>query len=337
MPSNEELVRLSGVSRSTVFRFLRGQNVRPQARSAILAAMEQLNIQHEDHSVHHGSSLLISIRPDFRVFKGFDLSINGFIEKAEHYGFRVELKTGSAIEAVEAARGKAQIAGVLFLGKTMREEEAESERLRSAGIPHVFVNRMFDDLRFSWISVDHRLAAEEAVDHLVDLGHTDIGTWGVPHTYRIDKDKRTGYLRALEKSGLRVPVSCLDMETHGDLEPAVQALIESHKMPTAWFAPSDEHAMRLIKLARENEIRVPEDVAVVGMDDVGPAEYLTPPLTTVHIPFREAGSAAFDALRHLIENPSESSVRFLMKHRLIIRESSGASRIVPIPEREPHS
>ncbi len=319
-----DIVRLSGVSRSTVFRFLRGENVRPQVRASILAAMEQLNIRHENHSVHKGTTLLISIRPDFRTFKGYDLSIGGFVEKAEDYGFRVQLKTGSALAAVEQEKKLSKIAGVLFLGKTIAEEEEESAQLRTAEIPHVFVNRMFDDLGYSWISVDHRSAAQDAVSHLADLGHTEIGTWGVPHTYRIDKDKRIGYLAALEKKGLRVPDCCLDFDINGDLETAVQALIDNRKLPTAWFAASDEHAMRLIKIARENGVRVPEDIAIVGIDDVGPAEYLNPPLTSVHIPFREAGSAALDALRQLIENPSESSIRVVMRHQLVVRESCGA-------------
>lgn len=324
MSKSEDLVRLSGVSRSTVFRFLRGENVRSPARTAILAAMEQLNIRHENHSVHKGSTLLISIRPDFKAFKGYDLSINGFIEKAGTYGFRVELKTGSARAAVDSRKTAPPRAGVLVLGKTVAEEEEESRLLREAGIPHVFVNRMFDDLRYSWVSVNHRSAAREAVVHLLESGHREIGTWGVPNSYRIDRDKRIGYTAALAERGLPIPDSCLDFDRNGDLEEAVQRLIDERRLPNAWFAASDEHAMRFIKVARENGIRVPDDVAIVGMDDVGPAEYLNPPLTTIHIPFREAGGAAVDALKHLIENPSEDSIRIVLKHELVVRESCGA-------------
>ena len=86
MSTTNELTRLSGVSRSTVYRFLRGEGVRPKAREQILQAMQRLNIQHENHSVHKGSTLLISIRQDFKSFKGYGLSISGFISRAEAFG-----------------------------------------------------------------------------------------------------------------------------------------------------------------------------------------------------------------------------------------------------------
>ncbi|HUX20394.1 MAG TPA: LacI family DNA-binding transcriptional regulator [Spirochaetia bacterium] len=328
MAKTEELVRLSGVSRSTVFRFLRGDNVRPEARIAILEAMGRLNIRHEDHSVHKNTTLLISIRPDFKVFKGYDLSINGFIEKADSYGFRVELKTGSSLAAIEGGKNAPPPAGVLILGKPVAEEEEESALLRKAHIPHVFVNRMFDDLTYSWVSVNHREAAREAVSHLFGLGHREVGTWGVTSSYRIDRDKRIGYQAVHAERNLPIPDSCLDFDRHGDLEVAIQALIDEGRLPSAWFAASDEHAMRFIKVARENNIRVPEDVAIVGMDDVGLAEYLNPPLTTIHIPFREAGAAALECLRHLIENPTEDAIHMVMKYSLVIRESCGSKSVI---------
>ena len=95
MSRTEEIVQLSGVSRSTVYRFLRGESVRPGARSAILTAMQQLNIQHEDHSVHSGSTLLISIRPGFRAFRGYDLSISGFMHRAESFGSELNAEGSS--------------------------------------------------------------------------------------------------------------------------------------------------------------------------------------------------------------------------------------------------
>ncbi len=327
MSSTDDLIRVSGVSRSTLFRFLRGDSVRPWAREAILLAMQQLNIRHEDHSIHKGSTLLIAIRPDFKSFKGYDLSIAGFINRADPEGFHVQLRTGTGASIFDGGKRSAKPAGVLFLGKTIQEEEAESAQLRDMGIPHVFVNRVFDDLKHSWISIDHREAAREAVSHLFNLGHSEIGTWGITHTYRLDRDKRIGYLRAHEDRGVPVPASCLDFRDHGDLEEAVQKLIDEKRLPSAWFAASDEHAMRFIKVARDNGIAVPKDVAIVGMDDVDPAEYLNPSLTSIHIPFREAGSAAFDVLKRLIENPLEESVRVVMRHHLVIRESCGAPNI----------
>lgn len=325
MSRTDELVRHSGVSRSTVFRFLRGENVRPAARQSILAAMQRLNMEPSDYAVHDGRTILISVRPAFQTFKGYDLAASGFMERGESYGFRFQLKAGSALDSITEAGARADLAGVLFLGRTIPDEQRESERLTMLGIPHVFVNRVFHDTTTSFVSVDHRAAARDAVLHLFDLGFSEVGTWGHTTMFRVNSEKRHGYLRAYEERGLPKPESCLDFHEHGDLEEAVARLIVEKRPPPAWFAASDEHALRLIKVVREHGLSVPDDISIVGMDDAGQAEFMNPALTTVHIPFRAAGAAAFDVLKHLVENPVESSVRVFMKHNLVVRESCGSA------------
>jgi DNA-binding LacI/PurR family transcriptional regulator len=320
----DELVKQAGVSRSTVFRFLRGENVRPAARQSILAAMKRLNMEPADYAVHEGRTILVSVGPGFESFKGYDLAITGFVERGESQGFRFELKSGSPAVPRTDQGANDDLVGVVFLGRTIPEEEAESARLRQRGIPHVFVNRIFDDPGISWVSVDHRGAARDAVFFLMDQGYTEIGTWGHTSLFRVDREKRRGYVTAHEERGVAVPDSCLSFDEHGDLEPAVQRLVAEKRLPPAWFAASDEHALRLIKVVREYGVNVPDDIVIVGMDDAGQAEFMNPSLTTIHIPFRSAGAAAFEVLRHLIENPEEESMRVVMKHRLVVRESCGA-------------
>jgi DNA-binding LacI/PurR family transcriptional regulator len=226
------------------------------------------------------------------------------------------------------------LAGAVFLGRTIPEEKAESDRLRRNAIPHVFVNRVFHDMEMSWVSVDHYAAARDAVFYLMDKGFTEIGTWGHTSLFRVDLEKRRGYLDAFKERGLPVPDSCLSFDEHGDLEFAVERLITEKKLPNAWFAASDDHALRLTKVTRQFGINVPNDIVIVGMDDAGQAEFMNPSLTTVHIPFRAAGAAAFDVLRDLIENPQEKSIRVVMKHRLVIRESCGANQNQTSEEKE---
>jgi len=324
MSQTDDLVRLSGVSRSTVFRFLRGDNVRQEARTAILTAMRALNIEHEDHGVHANSTLLISIRPHFRSFQGYNQSIASFMTRAEAAGFHVQITTAGTTGIETSYSRLSRLAGVLILGKMVDEEESELKYLEARDIPYVFLNRVFHDSTTSWVSVDHRAAARDAVSHLLDLGHGEVGTWGLPAASRLESEKRAGYLDALSERGLERPVSCLDVSTHGDLESAVQTLIESRRLPGAWFAASDEHAIRFLKVARENGLAVPDDVAIVGMDDTGEAEYANPALTTVRIPYHEAGAAALVVLRNRIENPEIQAMTTVLRHRLVIRESCGS-------------
>jgi DNA-binding LacI/PurR family transcriptional regulator len=325
MAKTDQLIELSGIPRSTVFRFLRGGNVREPARSAILGAMQRLNMPFERHAVHAGKTLRILVKRDFKAFKGYGLAIAGFMERAEAQGFRVNLKAGSPHDP-DADLGRDAPAGVLMLGLTVEEEEYEIEQCRRAGVPQVFVNRVFDDPLVSWVSCDLRRAAAEAVEHLLALGHRAVGTWGVTATSRLDRAKREGFLDALRARGLADGGLALEADRHGDLEEALAGLIRTGRLPSAWFCGSDEHALRFMKVAKENGVRIPDDVAVASMDAVDASEYVSPALTSVRMPFQAEGAAAFDVLKRLIENPDERSVRVVLRHELIVRESCGAAR-----------
>ncbi len=323
----EDVAEQSGVSRSTVFRFLRGESVRPRAKSSILAAMEKLNMPYEAPRPLVSGTLQIAIRSHYRTFKGYGLAISGFMKRAEENGFTVQLRAGHPQE-MEARRRRNEDrespSGVLILGMTMEEEEFEIQKLREQGIPHVFVNRMFHDPDVSWVSCDLPRAAREATEHLIALGHRSIGNWGVTDSSRIDGLKRQGFLDALREAGISSFEWALEMHRHGDLEDAFQELVNRRALPTAWFCSSDEHALRLIRVARKNGVRIPEDLAIVGMDAVDDGEFAYPSLTAVKMPFEMEGEVAFDVLRHLMENPVEASVRVVLKHSLILRESCGA-------------
>lgn len=325
MAQTDEIISLSGVSRSTLFRFFRGDNIRSDAKQRILSAMQQLNIQYESPRAGESGALIISIRPDFKYFKGYGLSIMGFMSRAEQLGFRVQLQT-EGLSSTERLKKVPDLQGVLILGKTLEEEAADIELLRAADLPHVLINRMFDDVRVSWVCIDMVQAARDAVAHLIDLGHRGIGTWGASRHYRIDRDKRRGYELAFEERGMEIPNCRFDDEHDGSIEEVIQRLIDQRALPSAWFAANDEIAMRMAKVVRENGLSIPEDIAVVGMDDVEPAAFMNPPLTSIHIPYQEAGESAMDTLKLLIEKQSTLSQRVLLKHHLVVRESCGTKQ-----------
>lgn len=330
MGKTEDLVQESGVSRSTVFRFLRGEPVRPYAKEAILQAMRKLDMPYEEPVANANRVLQIVVRSHYHAFKGYGLAISGFMRRAELNGFTVQLRAGHPQDLeVKQARNKSQSdpAGVLVLGMTIEEEEFEIAKLRERRIPHVFVNRVFDDPSVSWVSCDLRKAAKEATQYLLSLGHRAIGNWGVTQTSRLDRTKRLGYVDALNEQGAFRPEWALEMHIHGDLEDAFQTLVEGKGLPTAWFCSSDEHALRLIRVARKNGIRIPEDLAIVSMDAVDDGEFASPSLTAIKMPFDTEGEVAFDVLKRLMEHPHEESIRVVIKHTLVVRESSGGPLI----------
>jgi DNA-binding LacI/PurR family transcriptional regulator len=328
MATIEDVARVSGISRSTVFRFLNGSQVRPAAREAIQAAMRELNYFFDPKASRTDILLIVSIKEHFEGITVQADMVSGIMNRAAALGLHVKLHAGgsSFLEDGLLGPGGARRTGVIFVGKSDEEEDAQSAELGRIGVRHLFVNRVFDDSSRSFVGVDLRAAAVEAVDYLLSLGYRDIGTWGCPSKYRIDREKLAGFREAFARRGLPEGGRCFTFEEDGDLELVARRLLDASRFPRAWFGLSDSHLMRLGAVLRERGLRVPEDVALCGMDDQESSKYFSPPLSTVRIPFRQAGSAAVDLLLGLIENPYEESVHMYLKHELVIRDSCGGEK-----------
>lgn len=305
----EEIVKASGVSRSTVFRYLGGKAVRPAAATAIERAIEVLSAGEED-SVPGRKEILVSLPPTYTSFRGYAEVLEGLFERAR--------ERGAAI-SIDASRGATRPPqGVVVIGKQIADEDLEIERWGKAGVPCVLVNRILEDEDRSWVAVDCRRAAAEAVRHLIGVGCRRIAAW-IDEGSRVSRDKLRGYRDAIEEAGL---AELSASPAAAGLEETFASLMASADPPDGWFSPDDEIGARVMALAAAGGIAVPEALAVAGMNDLSAAPGLDSALTSVRLPFREMGEAAFDALERLIDRPSERSVRILLSHRLVERASS---------------
>jgi DNA-binding LacI/PurR family transcriptional regulator len=309
MASVDDLVQSSGYSRSTVFRFLAGKQVRPSAREAILEAAREIGYPLVKPASRDDAAILLSVPPGFEGFRGFAEAVEGVMRRAGEAGVPV---------IFDEAHAAGRRLGVIILGKGMREEDAERRANAGTGIPCVLVNRIVDDDDASWVSVDFRAAAADAVERLWSAGCRRIACWADAENRRVDLHKIEGLRRAAEARGLSVSILT---PADGDLEKIASSLLTTVERPDGWLAPSDEIAMRVIRVAVSLGLRVPEDLSVIGMNDVEGAAYFSPSITSVHVPFRACGSAAVDAVIRLLDQPIERSVKILMSHRLVERES----------------
>jgi len=201
MPKTEDIIQKSGVSRSTVFRFLRGDNVRPEARKAILKAMHELGYSTRELFLKD-VVFEISVAKDFEKFKGFTEVIQGITERAEVKNVKIQLaiRTGEQIRKdYERWSEKNGTKGVIIIGKDWDNETLEAQWLRDKKIPHIFVNRVIEEPDISYVAVDVRKAACDIVEYLINKGCRKIATLGNPGTLRIDRDKLAGYDDAFEK------------------------------------------------------------------------------------------------------------------------------------------
>ena len=317
-----EIVKESGVSRSTVFRFLRGENVRATAKMAIIDAMERLGCVNE-FAVNKQMKLELEISASsgLEQFSGFTRVVDGIMSAAHEKGITVSIARRDAAKSAQDYptwnHGKL---GVIVIGKNLADEREEETLLLAHQIPHVFINRMMENPKTSFVSVDLTEAACELTQHLIQKGCRRIAITGDSAHLRVDRDKIAGYKRALEEAGIPFNASlCLTDVPKCDLERRLGQLL-NETVPDAYLGICDTHAMQFIGLAERLGYRVPQDIAVAGMDDVPTSEMFRPSLTTVHIPFYEMGVLAVDALLKQT-NQNVKSVRAVLAHHLVERES----------------
>jgi LacI family transcriptional regulator len=185
------------------------------------------------------------------------------------------------------------------------------------------------DERVNYVDVDNVGGARMAVEHLIRLGHKRIGTVTGPLSMTSGADRLVGYRQALEAHHVPVQEALI---AEGDFTESggamgVQRLLSAS--PTAIFAASDVMAIGALKALREADLRVPEDVALVGFDNIPVATAVEPALTTVRQPIERLGSMAADLLLNLLENPPDAQApahRIVLPAKLIVRASCGALR-----------
>jgi DNA-binding LacI/PurR family transcriptional regulator len=162
------------------------------------------------------------------------------------------------------------------------------------------------------------------------LGHTRIAIiTNAPLSYTSAQQRKAGYLQALRKGKIREDSRLVK---EGNYTPssgykAMLELLSEAPLPTAVFIASDVVAIGAILAIRRARMRIPEDMAVVGFDDIPLAEYFDPPLTTIHLPSFGLGLAAGERLIRLIQGDGLDQNEILIESQLIIRESTVRSLI----------
>ena len=178
----------------------------------------------------------------------------------------------------------------------------------------------------SAVGLDDENGAYQLARHLIQLGHRHIAMLTGPRNEDCVQDRSAGFERALQEAGLSASSDFMWM---GDWSAtsgyqAMQQWRASGANFTALFAQNDRMAVGAIKAARDRGLRVPQDLAVVGFDDMPLASYFDPPLTTIRQDFFEQGRRGARILIEKIENPSRPPERVVVPARLVIRESCGA-------------
>jgi len=217
--------------------------------------------------------------------------------------------------------------GLLVL--TLVPEEHEVDRILSSGIPVVLVDAQHPNLNRVLINDVH--GGYLATKHLIELGHTRIAYISdileSPFKFVGASARRfKGYRQALEEAGIEYQPDYYRQDLHGvqEAKGLAHELLSLSEPPTAIFAASDTQAIGVLRAAEERGLSVPEDLSVIGFDDIEVAEYLN--LTTIHQPLFTSGVEGAELLFQCIDKPpmSQCDVREIeLPLRLVIRQTTG--------------
>jgi LacI family transcriptional regulator len=206
------------------------------------------------------------------------------------------------------------------------ESTDELAALMDSGYSFVVVDPLMPvDARIPSVSATHASGANQAMQHLLDLGHRRIGMITGPRGWVATEDRRRGYLAALASAGI-VPDPALERSSNFEIAGGVEAAVDLLQLPdapTAIFAFNDNLAIGVLQAARALGLRVPGDLSVVGFDDVEHATIVTPTLTTVRQPLAEMGRTAVSLLMRILAGQRVETLRIELGTRLVVRESTG--------------
>ncbi len=213
------------------------------------------------------------------------------------------------------------VAGIII--PPLNEEDPEIERLVRAGLPIVCVDRSLKNCSIDKVEVDNRRGAFEAVRHLIDKGHRQIGIITGPMHSSTGRDRLAGYRDAHAAAGISIDDELI---CYGEFKEDcgrrfASQLLDLRKPPTALFTCSNLTTIGALHVVAERKLRIPDQLALIGFDDMLLADVYTPPLTMVSQPSYDVGRCAAELLFKRIQNSKQSPTNILLSPKLIIRKS----------------
>ena len=325
----KDVAREVGVSINTVSRALNGKpDVSPETRRQVLAVAERLNYTPNKlaRGLRSNKTGIIGVVVADIANPFFSAVVKGMGKAAKELGYSIILQdTGENYENEEEAIQitiSEQVDGLLIT--PVQTEKRTIRMLQESNIPFVLVARHFDDLDTDYVVADDVQGGYLATAHLIEKGHEKIAFINGPAYNSSAIERFQGYKKALEAHDIELNEKlmrngALTMEDGYNCGKAL--LMDHDPQPTALFTFSDFVALGAMKAIREAGLRIPEDIAVVGYDDIAFAFCLEVPLTTIRVPKREIGEEVVSILAKKMNGDGRHS-RLKMPVELVIRQSS---------------
>jgi LacI family transcriptional regulator len=329
----KDVAREAGVSTATVSHVINNTRFVTEAtRERVLRAIERCNYYPNAHarSLASGRSKMLGLIVSDISNPFFPELVKSIESAAFERGYDIILSDTN----YDAARTsnyvrrmiERQVAGVALM--TSELDMALIDELARRQVSVVFLDLGWAGERMSNLVVDYALGIEEAIRHLVGLGHRDIAYIGGPTTLRSAAKRLDAFRDSVSRHlpGLAQPkIYEADFQLDGGRR-AANEILTADELPTAVVVANDMMAMGAMREFRAAGLIIPQDISIVGFDDIAFASLADPPLTTICLPRTELGRRAVEALMMTIEGANEPGVEIRIPTYLIARGSTAPAR-----------
>jgi LacI family transcriptional regulator len=327
-----DVARLARVHPGTVSRALNPQTrvlVNEETAARVLAAADELD--YRPNSMARGlktsRSMTIGVLIPDLTNPLFPPIVLGIDDRLTRDGYTPLLvNTGS-----DPARERASIDAMLarqvdgFIAATARLDIEPLAVVTATGLPIVLVNRTFEDGSISACTVDDRKGSEIAVRHMIELGHERLGYVGGPQNVSTGHRRFLGFAAAIEAAGLALPSERVSYAGAFTEEAGARAAVEvlrADPRVTAIITANDRLAIGCYDALEQEGLSCPDDVSVIGFNDMMFIDRLRPPLSSVRVPQREIGYAAADLLLEQLANEGTAAREVMLEPTLVVRGST---------------
>jgi DNA-binding LacI/PurR family transcriptional regulator len=334
-----DVAELAKVSIRTVSNVVSGyEHVSDRMRVRVLQAIDELDYRPNPvaRTLRTGrTGVLALVVPEIDV-PYFSQLARDVINSAGELGYRVMIdQTGHdhqrERELLTGGDRTMLFDGILFSPLVTKAELLEMNG--QTGMPLVLLGEHDFDGRYDHVAIDNVRAAYDAVTHLANLGRTRIGAIGTQpaEDYATPQQRSAGYREALRDAGLQVSPELARPAAHysrAEGYAAARELVSMNPAPDAIFCYSDLLAMGAIRAIFDAGLRVPDDIAIIGIDDIEEGRFSRPSLSTVSLDTPFIASQAVSRIVTRIDDPEREAAEIVAPHRLVVRESTGG--VVPV-------
>jgi LacI family repressor for deo operon, udp, cdd, tsx, nupC, and nupG len=331
MVSIKDVARLAGVSTATVSRSLANPdkvqaNTREKVLAVVVSSGYVKNNLASSFRTKRAHSIVVLVPDITNSF--FSNIIQGIEAEAHRAGYRILL--GDMQNDQDNARSYGELCaqrqadGVICLGRTIPFPCAKNRTSLDPNWPPLVMACEYNAvIPIPGVGIDNSAAAREAIQYLGSQGHREIAYINGPEDSPLCEDRLQGYREGMTKLGRGDVQNLLYM---GDFSldsgaEAARAILAKDKLPSAILAANDAMAIGALQIIKRQGLRVPQDISLVGFDDIKFSAYCDPPLTTIHQPRTRIGELSMQMMLDILNGRETTPGRCELPHKLVIRDS----------------